>query len=166
VKQINKGLKILYFKKGQSLFEVVVAVGLSALILISIASLATKSVSNSSYTKTNAQATKYVQEEIEWLRSQRDYSWNGFISSIVSGGCDSTDTTMSWGSVCDIDSLFKRTANFVCKYYDISTGSESSLACNSGSENINIVEVDVLVSWSDSSGNHQVGSFTRFTKWR
>jgi Tfp pilus assembly protein PilV len=152
----------LIINSGQSLFEVVVAVGLSALILVGIASLAAASVRNSSFSRNNAQATKFAQEEIEWLRSQRDADWATFTPSI-GGGCSGS---FSWGGSCPITStIFTRSAVFTCSFFDPVAGA-SSVPCNSLPDNINIVDVEVSVVWSDAQGDHQVKSNTRLTNWR
>ena len=143
--------------QGQSLFEVVVAVGLSALILVGIVSLAAGSVRNSSYTRNNAQATKFAQEQIEWLRGKRDADWNGFISSIDGAGCDSTALSFSWGGDCVIDTVFSRLAIFECIYEG------ANVPC---SGIVDTVDVTVEVIWTDAQGEHRVRSYTSFTDWR
>jgi type II secretory pathway pseudopilin PulG len=159
-------LNVKYLKlneKGQSLFEVVVAVGISAMILIAVASLAAGSVRNSSFSRNNAQATKFAQEEIEWLRGQRDAGWDGFIGNIASGGCFGS---FSWGGSCVINTTFTRSASFVCSFLNINLPPPTVVSCGVGGPNINIVDATVIVSWSDAQGSHQVQSTTRFTDWR
>ena len=58
-------------KKGQSLFEVVFAVAVSALIITAIVILAGNAVSNSTFSRNKALAGRFVQEAIEWLRKER-----------------------------------------------------------------------------------------------
>lgn len=150
-------------ERGQSLFEVVVAIGLSALILTGVASLAAGSVRNSSFSRNNAQATKFAQDQIEWLRGRRDAGWNAFTPSLNSG-CSGT---FSLGGNCPITgTMFTRTATFTCSFFNAGTGGTSIVGCGSGGDSINIVDVAVAVNWSDAQGTHSVRSNTRFTNWR
>lgn len=139
---------------GQSLLEVVVAVGISALILVAVASLAAGSVRTSSYNRNNAIATKYAQEALEWLRTQRDEDWSDFINNIVSGGCSGS---FSWGGDCTIDPVFNRSASFLC------SASSVEMPCNASADT---VDVTVSVTWTDAQGIHEVRSATKFTNWR
>lgn len=149
---------------GQSLFEVIVAVGMVAIILMGIVSLAASSVRNSSFSRNNTLATKYAQEEIEWLREQRDTSWTDFLDSINTGSCSGS---FSWGSGCQIDNLFVRNATFVCSYFDVIIPATSPVACDSlSSPMANIVDITVSVSWQDAQGEHAVTLTNRLTNWQ
>ena len=139
--------------KGQSLFEVVFAIGIAAIVITGVTIVATISVRNSTYSKNNAIATKYTQEQLEWLRGQRDAGWIAFTTNI-GPACSGT---FSWGAECLVDSLFKRKATYTCK-----DSSENNVACTPSAV---MVDVTVEVSWSDSQGNHTVNSSTRFTNW-
>jgi hypothetical protein len=72
-----KNMKMLK-NSGQSLFEVVLAVDLVAVILVGLISAVTVGLANAQFSRNKAQATKYAQEAVEWLRSQRDGSWPTF----------------------------------------------------------------------------------------
>jgi Tfp pilus assembly protein PilV len=134
---------------GQSLFEVLVAVGISALILLGVVSLATSSVRNSNFSKNNSQATKYTQEEMEWLREQRDADWSAFMSSVGGGGCSGT---LSWGGNCSINPTFIRTASFTCSFFNPGPPPTTTGAiCNASA---NIVDAQVSVTWQDAQGSH------------
>ena len=143
----------LFTVRGQSLFEVIIAVGLSALILSGVVSLAATSVRNSSFTRNNAQATKYAQEAMEWLRGQRDSGWTNLSSHSDASGlfsCLNTLPPSTWGSVCSgtiTDTIFVRDVTLTL---------------------VNSSRIDALVnvSWTDAQGTHNVESQTRFTNWR
>lgn len=57
---------------GQSLVEAVVAIGIVTMVLIGLVSAVNYSLVNTQYTRNKAAATKYAQEAIEFLRSERD----------------------------------------------------------------------------------------------
>ena len=67
-------------QSGQSLFELVVAIAISALIIVAMVSLAVNSIQNSNFAKNKALASSYAQEAMEWLRGQRDSGVDAFIS--------------------------------------------------------------------------------------
>lgn len=143
-------------EKGQSLFEVVLALGLATLIIVAIVSLATSSVRNTSFSKDKTVATRYAQEITEWLRGQRDEDWDVFSTNILfcptpphvqcfdeliwgdCGACSSTEL---------IENKFIREISF------------TSVAADS-------ISVEIKVSWSDSQGLHEVRSSTILTDWR
>ncbi len=140
---------------GQSLFEVVFAIGVSALIIITITVLAADSISNSTFSKNKALAGRFVGETVEWLRGQRDADWDTFYSysatntwclpsldwaSAKVGACGDSDTISS-------NSNFKRELNFI--------------GIDSGN-----VESKVRVYWQDGKGLHEVSTVTNFTDWR
>jgi len=62
--------------KGQSLVEVVVAVGAMSLLLVALLSLMSLSLRNSRLAKDRAQAAALAQEGVELMRSYRDYDWS------------------------------------------------------------------------------------------
>lgn len=142
-------------QKGQSLFEVVFAIGMSALIIITIVVLAGNSVSNSTFSKNKTLAGRFVQEATELLRGERDTNWDNFYSdaatpkwclpssnwsSALPRACNATDTITS-------NSNFKREVEFN--------------RVDSGN-----VEAKIRVFWQDGRGLHEVSSVTNFTDWR
>jgi Tfp pilus assembly protein PilV len=142
------------FIKGQSLFEVVIAVGLSALILIAAVTLSSGSVRNASFSSNNAQATKYAQEAMEWLRGQRDAGWESFrddhSSSSGVESCLNTSPPTTWASPpCSVIAGTVFTRSVTLKTID--------------PDKINAL---VLVTWKDSQGTHEVKTQTHFTDWR
>lgn len=140
---------------GQSLFEVVVALAIAGVVLVSIVALTTSSIRNSTFSKNNAQASRYSQEAMEWLRGQRDNDWASFANRSFSG----VNTTyclssLSWpasdggcGSTTISGTVFVREV-------ELTTPSLSS------------INATVRVSWTDSQGTHTVTNQTLFTNWR
>jgi Tfp pilus assembly protein PilV len=144
------------FLHGQSLFEVVLALGLATLIIVAIVSLATNSIRNTSFSRDKTLSTRYAQEATEWLRGQRDEDWDTFSANVIF--CPAPPytqclDTLSWGDcgACASDELiddrFKREVSFA----DITADS---------------VSMEVTVYWSDSQGLHEVRNGTTLTDWR
>lgn len=74
------------YRRGQSLVEAVVAVGLISVVLVSLMSAVTFSLGNIKVGKSRAEATKYAQEGLEWLRNVRDEDWKTFAAKAVGAG--------------------------------------------------------------------------------
>lgn len=148
--------------KGQSLFELVIAIGISALIIVVLVSLVSSALQNAAFSKNETLAGKLAQESTEWLRGQRDTDITSFLANITSYpyGVDRCFNTLAWSSVgpCGsedkIDGLFVRQISFtqVDRVVDGLTK--------------NIIEADVTVSWTDSKGIHEVTNATDFSDWR
>lgn len=139
------------------MFEVVVAIFIMALIIIGVVILSTNSISNSSYSRNKTLAGRYAQEAIEWLRSQRDENISSFINNVTSNSSYCLDF-LSWGNTgfCgDLEvipnTVFKR---------------EVDLSTESSSPTMNIITATVVVSWSDTKGEHEARSVTDFTDIR
>lgn len=143
------------YNRGQSLFEVVLALALTTLIMVALVSLVSNSIKNSSYSRNKTYATRYTQEAYEWLRGQRDGGWDIFMENVlcpVPPHVQCLDT-LAWGD-CDtcsdtefISDLFKREVSFT----DIEADS---------------VTVEVKTYWTDAQGVHEVRSSTILTDWR
>ena len=145
---------MMKYEKGQSLFEVVLALAVAALIIISIVALATISIRNANFSRNQSLATRYAQGAIEWLRGQRDEGWDAFTTRALTplwclkslswtdaiiGGCGSS------GFISD--TIFKREISFTI--LDASS-----------------IDTEVKVYWQDAQGLHETKTVTTFTDWR
>ncbi len=142
-------------RQGQSLFEVVVALGISALIIVGLVSLVSNSIRNSTFSKNKTVAARYSQELVEWLRGQRDNEIATFETNVQTPvWCFST---LAWSNIgtCLVGeeiagTPFKREASF------------SSTTVNGKT----LVQADVVVYWEDAQGQHEVRNVTNFADWR
>lgn len=66
--------------KGQSLIEVIVAVGMISVLLVALLALVTLSLKNSRLAKARAQAVSLAQEGVELMRAYRAYNWSTMYS--------------------------------------------------------------------------------------
>jgi Tfp pilus assembly protein PilV len=140
---------------GQSLFEVVVAIAISALIIVAIVSLTTNSIQNSSYSKNKTLAATYVQQASEWTRGQRDSDMNTFVSHVITPTWCLQD--LSWNSPggCGENSFITGTQFIRQATFGVTTENGK-----------NFIESNITVSWQDSKGIHQVSSSTNLSDWR
>jgi Tfp pilus assembly protein PilV len=134
-----------YIYNGQSLFEVILALAVSAMILTGIVTLTSKSVSTSTISKNKSQANKYASEAMEYLRKEKEFQgWDVFSTTIGAGG----DWCMSTLSLTDpvacsssanpyiTDTIFQRSLNV------------SDLTGKS-------MNIKIKVSWTDEKGLHE-----------
>lgn len=160
-------------EQGQSLFEVVVAIAISALIIVAIVSLTSSSIQNSSYSKDKTLAATYVQEANEWLRDQRDSNMDTFATNAtLPSAIDPKTLKVTWCFNNDLSILTTwpnthgpcSNGNYILGtrftrqvIFDVSTD------ISSGKK---IYQADVSAFWSDSKGIHQVTSATNFSDLR
>ena len=148
--------------RGQSLFEVVIALAISTIIIVSLVSLVSNSIRNSTFSKNKTLASRYAQEATEWLRGQRDQDPVIFKTNAqttiwclknldwsMSGSCPEGSGSNIAGTE------FRREVSF-----------NSRNAVSAGGAQKTIIDVDVVVKWRDSQGDHEVRSATSFSDWR
>ncbi|MBI2103912.1 hypothetical protein HYT59_02815 [Candidatus Woesebacteria bacterium] len=150
-------------RNGQSLFELVVAIGVVALILYALVALATLSVRNASFARNESEAARLGQEAVEWLRLERDKGWDQFIQNVTVVAVGTTrcveDTSWSEVSIGDctpsnrISSLFEREVVF---------GTDDT----NNDAFADRVTAEISVSWTDGQGYHEIKNSTYFTDWR
>lgn len=142
-------------KLGQSMFELLVAVFIIALTLTAIVSLVTTSISNTTFSKDKTLAAKYTQEAVEWFREQRDSNWGTFKARSSPSGSNYCLNTLAWnmGSCSGTD--FIADTNLVRQATLITSAADP-----------NSIEVRVVTSWSDQSGQHESRVTTFLTNWR
>ena len=141
-------------EKGQSLFEVVVAVGVFAVVIAAIVGLATSSIRNTTFSRNNALATRYSQEAVEWLRTQRDTDWVNFHTNASAVPPTYCLKDLSWADIDDCDPSDSIPETTLFRQVDFSDVTDTS------------VTATIVTSWSDSQGTHQVEISTEFTDWR
>lgn len=153
--------QISFTQSGQSLFEVIVALGITALVLIGAASLSTTSVRNSTFSKNDSVATKFAQEGSEFLREQRDGGWDSFKTNYTDKSCLGASYSTS---DCAIDNAYSRSISFTCFFIDPLSPTPAVKAC--ADTTVNMIYAKLIVSWSDGQGTHEVRNITTLTRWR
>lgn len=142
--------------RGQSLFEVVVALAISALIIVTLVSLVSSAIRNSNFSKNKSLAARYAGEVSEWLRGERDSDIDGFFGQRAISGltyCLPSLAPAVWPTAGECGAgvvipgtLFFREVTF------------------SGA--VPTIQADISVEWTDSQGIHEVRNTTNFTDWR
>jgi len=140
------------FQKGQSLFEVVLALSIVTLVLVALVTLSTTSVRNTTQSSDRSGATSASQELIEWLREQRDNDWDIFVAETSGGTYCFSD--LSWPAApggcgtLTMDGVHRREVDF------LHTGAPTTT-----------VKATVNITWDEGSGTSEVKTITEFTDW-
>lgn len=155
-------------RSGQTLIEVLAATGVAAVIIMSITLLAFSSLQNVQQGKNQAQASRYVSEGLEQVRSVRDQQgWTAFISSTnypVPGYYSVVTSTNPWtlmaatagNPVSITGTIFSREILL----------EDASLIIDATPSNDDGRRVTVSLYWDDSKGRNKISSSTILTKWR
>jgi Tfp pilus assembly protein PilV len=141
---------------GQSLFEVVLALGVITTIIVGVVSLTANSIRNSVYSRNKTLANRYAGEATEWLRSERDADFVGF-QAHTTASVKYCLKNLNWNKVgdCSNDDKIAETSLF-----------RDVAFTNNLVDQKTIIEADVRVYWHDAQGDHEVISATNFSDWR
>ena len=139
--------------KGQTLFEVILALSIIITIIVGIVSLAGISIANSTFSNEKTQATRYAGEGIEWLRGQRDKSFDDFLTNAQNSSTYCFLGSITWGEVGS------------CGANDYITGTNLKREANFLVQGEN-VEVTVKVYWLGRGKTNEVRTTTVFTRWK
>lgn len=152
MKQIKRTNALL--QSGQTLAEVVVAIGVVVLLVTGLIFGTSVTLKASQYGKARSQAVQYAQEAIEITRSLRDSGWTSFFTyggvTPLSWCLDKAGvwTAMSGSCSANIDSFYTRTVTLTWMVIDSK------------------MKVDVVVSWIDGNKTFTVPVTTYFTQWK
>lgn len=124
---------------GQSLLEMVVAIGVTTLVLTSLVAAVVISIRNAHFARNQSLATKYAQEAIEKIRIRRDI---GGWSSFSEGVCENPP------NLNPLPYPFSRIINCTPE---------------GGGERM---KVEVNISWSEGGRRHQTQLVSYLTKWK
>ena len=147
--------------KGQSLFEVMVTLMIVSLVITAVAGMALLSIKASNFSKNKTQATRYIQEANEWLRSQKDGGWGVFLTKVSSLSVDLADGQRR---IC-LQTINNWSQKSVCLDTDVITGTNLVRNVKFDTSVPNTVTATVSIYWSDSGGIHQINSVTIFSNW-
>lgn len=142
------------YQSGQTLLELVIAVGVVAVVITALISAVTASLRYSQATRLRSRGVKYAQEAIELTRKLRDTgAWDAFMAYSDGDGSWCLDELGVWtdddgSGTCPISGVsnFWRNVRFVW--------SDPTM------------EVTARVSWADRSTPTTVELKTNFTQWK
>lgn len=146
-------------ESGQSMFEVILALFIITMIIVAIVILSTNAISNSLFSRSKTQASRYSQEAIEWIRREREDDSAAF--AVATSTTDYCLNTLSFANtgVCGSNekisnTIFEREVNFQTTIVPV------------GVTNKTIITATVVTSWQDAKGYHEARSVTDFSDIR
>lgn len=81
-------LRLINFQNGQTLIEVLIALGAAITIIVAISTVVVSALNNAQFSRNQVLAIQHAQEGVEFMRKLRDSDWNTFTSYGCSGdGC-------------------------------------------------------------------------------
>ena len=144
-------------ESGQSLFEIILALAITTLIIVALVALTATSIRNTTFSKNKTLASRYSQEATEWLRGERDADFSAFETRALTPLYCFPSLSWSAASIgaCSsgqeiANTPFRREISF------------SSSLVNGKT----LIQASVRVYWSDAQGLHEVRSVTNFSDWR
>lgn len=150
--------------RGQSLFEVIVALTVVSFIMVGLIQVATLSIRNSTFSKSKSQANGYASQLTEWLRGERDTSWITFESRGATETWCFNSLSLGWTNkgVCQTNevipgTIFRRQATLTCYQ------AGAVVLCDGVGVNTDTVNVDIKIIWTDGQGDHSVDVTTQLT---
>ena len=142
-------------QKGQSLFEVVLALGVVTAITVGIVALTANAIKNASFSKNKTLAGKYSQEGTEWLRSERDTDFTIFSQNAQTPLWCFASLSWTQPGTCASGNPISGTQLFRDATFSTNLVSGKT-----------VIDASVRVYWTDSQGAHEVRSATSFSDWR
>ena len=130
----NSPLK--FMMKGQTLIEVLVALGIITVVVTALVSVVITSLSNTQYSKSQSQASQFAQEGMEVMRQWRDSDYAGFRntpSGIYCLAAGSTVLNSNCPLAANVGIIFLRQVKL------------AQSGCSA-----NVTSVEVSVAWQDS----------------
>ena len=153
-------------EKGSLLIEILIAIAIISIALISLLGLAIFSLKTEQLAKINNEAINLVQEEIEAVRNFRDNTdWEteglGFLNAGVDYSAQKTgDIPPRWNLVLGEETIdiFKRKVVFS----DVMRDSNDNIVESGGTDDPETKKATVTISWQEKS----IEIITYFTKWK
>jgi type II secretory pathway pseudopilin PulG len=143
------------FYSGQSMVEMLIALGIAVLIIVALVQSIVTTVKNSQFAKNQTLATRFGQEGIEKIRAQRDIlgwmafyaTYNGKTLCVGSGGSSNWSDKPPTGCSVNIQNFFTREVAFT----DVGGGNQ--------------LYVVVTTFWTDNNVTHKSEQRTYLSKW-
>ena len=137
---------------GQSLVEVIVAVGAMSLLMVALLALVSLSIRSNRLSQSRAEAVALAEEGIELMRAYRDLSWSTLLAK-----ANGTNYNLpgGWTVATGLSAVCPATKN-IYNYY---------LRCVVLTQPGGEVAVQVTVSWVEGSQTYQTVQTTNLSLW-
>ncbi len=143
-----------------SIFEVLMAVSISALVLTGIVSLTSKTVTSSAFSKNKALANGYVNQAMEFVRKEKEFKgWEDFYSEITAPDpdvwcmVDLTFSSPTMQGICPADGTGNIAGTIFSRTLTLGNVTDSSM------------DIVIRVSWVDEKGVHETKTVSVIGDW-
>lgn len=144
------------FKAGQSLIEMVIAIGMMSFLMVAILSVTSLSIKNTRVAQDRSQAVGLAQEGIELMRTYRDFSWTDFYN-LANG--QSYILEDNW----TVESGLSQIGCDQTNYFDASN--YYSRCVSLSTVEVNSVVIEVVVYWQEGSQLKSISQSTTLSLW-
>lgn len=152
---------------GQTLIEIIIAVGLVVLVLTSVSAGVAISVRNNRHAKSMEEAKQYTREGAEWFRRMRDQlGWDSFAQAVRGDGAS---ITYCLPSLPQSGAEFIALNNQTCTATQVISGTvfNRSMVLTTSSGSIpDTVTAVISVSWNDGGKQFASQSTLTLRRWR
>lgn len=150
-------------RKGQTIVEVIIAIGLVTVVLLSLVSALTLALRNNQFAKDQVLAQNRSRETLEWWRSLRDQlGWDAFYTMVDEDSSPFTYCLTSLpGNLQDALAL----ENDACGLTDVIPSTRFTRELEVAIISPDQIDVVVTISWIDGSKEHQSQSKLSLKKW-
>lgn len=142
--------------EGFSLIEVLVFITILGVFFVTAASITLISLRNMKINEHKIIASRYQDELLSWLRSEKEADWKKFINYYVSGStyCFNVTPPTAWGSLD------------ACTDYRLSPAifKRQAVLTNIGTP-VTQVDVNITISWNELGSSQSISTNTVFTLW-
>lgn len=150
---------------GSTLIEVIISIGIVALVLVTIVASGTLVTRNRRFSANQGIATKYSQETIEWVRDFRNsVGWKTFYDSVSAKGASPITVCMPLiaSAAADFDAL---TAG-ACAGTDVIANTEYQRSLVFTVASSSEIAVDAKITWSDNELQHETSARAVLREWQ
>ncbi len=153
--------------RGQSIIEVVIAIGIVSLVMTALVSLVAVSVKNAGEAKAKAVATQYTQDALEFFRQERILlGWDTFLQTVQNRGSSVTycldilpATPTAFAA---LPSAACNSTQFVDSKQLFQRQATAVIATVGGKKQMTVT---VTVTWQDGAMNRQSSAVIVFNGW-
>ena len=153
-------MKQIINKKGQSIIEIIVAIGIFILVASGVTTLYLGAFSSNLRDKERLQADMYLQQTLEAVRSIRDHDF----SNLTNGTYGLSNSNGYWEFSGSPDTLGQFTRSVTVS--DVQRSSGCAIVASGGTIDTNSKKITATVSWDFEDGNStSVSAVEYLNKW-
>jgi len=154
-----------FSSSGSTLIEVIISIGIVALVLVTIVASGTLVTRNRRFSSNQGVATKYSQETIEWVKDFRNsVGWKTFYDSVSAKGVSPIAVCMPIiaSAAADFDAL----PAGACAGTDVIANTEYQRSLVFTVASPSEIAVDAKIIWVDNELQHETSARAVLREWQ